>query len=431
MEVYILEKEIYEKLNDIKDLEDRVLLKGILNSVFSALENYTEERFEHLEKRVFDEIPYEEAKYNVYCTIMKRSKLDPTDDFMYPILKEDSIEKEYEVKDILMALRKNATEKMFKVFLKCDYLIFRDFIKNGSKFKGRIETNKKTHVAYFKVVKNDEYDEKIRMLYKSFINNNIKWTTINNPYIHKIADVILTGCEDEIDPEEEIIKIDVDFGEYSSYVEYDMVPLWNIKELQLKCGAFPTPCIDKVNYEHVIPTIKEGSDNGYLVNTNEREINYVVFRKDFIVISTDINESIKWDVLKIINCDEDKIPDYEYNLMTNKVKVNFSNKMSLEKRYTIKTKSELARVINSFEASKYLKFKEVILQDYTDSFDYEAYDVNDFIIDEIRDDNVKKRLILQFEPVDNENYLNKDILSFLVSEVSFLYPEYKCEGRLL
>ena len=48
MEVYILEKEIYEKLNDIKDLEDRVLLKGILNSVFSALENYTEERFNAL-----------------------------------------------------------------------------------------------------------------------------------------------------------------------------------------------------------------------------------------------------------------------------------------------------------------------------------------------------------------------------------------------
>ena len=135
--------------------------------------------------------------------------------------------------------------------------------------------------------------------------------------------------------------------------------------------------------------------------------------------------------MKIINCDEDKIPDYEYNLMTNKVKVNFSNKMSLEKRYTIKTKSELARVINSFEVSKYLRFKEVTLEDYVECNSNEAYDVNDFIIDEIRDDNVKKRLILQFEPVDKENYLNKDILSFLVSEVSFLYPEYKCEGRLL
>ncbi|MGN0145069.1 MAG: normocyte-binding protein [Clostridium sp.] len=426
-----MEDGIYEKLNDIKDLNDRILLKNILNSVFASLEDYTKERFDKLEKRVFDEIPYEEEKYNIYSTIVKRDKLDPTDDFMYPILKEDALEKEYEVKDILNALRKNTEEKMFKVFLKCDYLKFEEFIKNQTEFKGRIETDKKTHIAYFKVLKNSEYEEKIIMLYKSFINNNIKWTTINNPYIHKIADVILTGCEDEINPEEEIIKIGVDFGEYSRYVEYDMVPLWNIKELELKSNSFPTPCIDKVNYEHALATTKEGTQNGYLVDTKDRSINYVIFRKEAIVISTDISESVKWNVLKIVKCNESEIPDYKYGLMTNSVKVNFSNKMALEKRYTVKTKSELARIINSFEASKYLKFKEVVLEDYDYSSRNDSYDVNDFIIDEIRDDNVKKKLVLQFEPVNKENYLNKDILSFLVSEVSFLYPEYKCEGRLL
>lgn len=426
-----MDSRIHKKLNDIEDLNDRILLKGILNSVFSSLEDYTKERFDNLEKRVFDEIPYEEAKYNIYCTILNRHKLDPTDDFMYPIIKEDALEKEYEAKDILKSLRENTMEKIFKVFLKCDYLTFEDFLKNGSKFKGRIETNKKTHIAYFKVSRNIEYEQKVISLYKSFINNNIKWTTINNPYIHKIADVILNECEDEIDPEEEIVKIDVDFGEYSSYVKYDMVPLWNIKELKLKYGAFPTPCIDKVNYEHVLSTIKEGADNGYLVNTKEKHINYIMFRKEAIVISTNIDESIKWDILKIVNCEESKIPSYEYELMTNKVKVNFSNKISLEKRYTVKTKSELARVINSFESSRYLKFKEVVLEDFEDYAADETYDVNDFIIDEIRDDNVKRRLILQFEPVDKENYMNNDILSFLVSEVSFLYPEYKCEGILL
>lgn len=426
-----MDSRIHKKLNDIEDLNDRILLKGILNSVFSSLEDYTKERFDNLEKRVFDEIPYEEAKYNIYCTILNRHKLDPTDDFMYPIIKEDALEKEYEAKDILKSLRENTMEKIFKVFLKCDYLTFEDFLKNGSKFKGRIETNKKTHIAYFKVSRNIEYEQKVISLYKSFINNNIKWTTINNPYIHKIADVILNECEDEIDPEEEIVKIDVDFGEYSSYVKYDMVPLWNIKELKLKYGAFPTPCIDKVNYEHVLSTIKEGADNGYLVNTKEKHINYIMFRKEAIVISTNIDESIKWDILKIVNCEESKIPSYEYELMTNKVKVNFSNKISLEKRYTVKTKSELARVINSFESSRYLKFKEVVLEDFENYAADETYDVNDFIIDEIRDDNVKRRLILQFEPVDKENYMNNDILSFLVSEVSFLYPEYKCEGILL
>ena len=326
-----MDSRIHKKLNDIEDLNDRILLKGILNSVFSSLEDYTKERFDNLEKRVFDEIPYEEAKYNIYCTILNRHKLDPTDDFMYPIIKEDALEKEYEAKDILKSLRENTMEKIFKVFLKCDYLTFEDFLKNGSKFKGRIETNKKTHIAYFKVSRNIEYEQKVISLYKSFINNNIKWTTINNPYIHKIADVILNECEDEIDPEEEIVKIDVDFGEYSSYVKYDMVPLWNIKELKLKYGAFPTPCIDKVNYEHVLSTIKEGADNGYLVNTKEKHINYIMFRKEAIVISTNIDESIKWDILKIVNCEESKIPSYEYELMTNKVKVNFSNKISFPK----------------------------------------------------------------------------------------------------
>ena len=122
---------------------------------------------------------------------------------------------------------------------------------------------------------------------------------------------------------------------------------------------------------------------------------------------------------------------YEYEIMSNKVNVNFSNKISLENRYSIKTKNELARLINSFEVSKYLKFKDAVLEDYEDISCNETYDVNDFIIDEIRNENLKNKLILQFEPLDKANYLNNDILSFLVSEVSFIYPEYKCEGKLL
>ena len=122
---------------------------------------------------------------------------------------------------------------------------------------------------------------------------------------------------------------------------------------------------------------------------------------------------------------------YDYEIMSNKVNVNFSNKISLENRYSIKTKNELARLINSFEVSKYLKFKNAVLEDYEDINCNETYDVNDFIIDEIRNENLKNKLILQFEPLDKANYLNNDILSFLVSEVSFIYPEYKCEGKLL
>lgn len=36
-----MENGIYEKLNEIKDINDRILLKKIINSVFESLEEYS------------------------------------------------------------------------------------------------------------------------------------------------------------------------------------------------------------------------------------------------------------------------------------------------------------------------------------------------------------------------------------------------------
>ncbi|SDP16735.1 normocyte-binding protein [Clostridium gasigenes] len=426
-----MDNKIHEKLNEIKELGDRVLLKKIMNSVFSSLEEYSEDRFNQLEERVFNEVPYVKEKYNIYSTIIKRNKIDQTDDFLYPILSEDVEEKTYDTIKILKSIEEKKTSNMFKVFLKCDYLIFKEFISNNLNIKGVIETNKKVHEAYFKVVENKEYTDKVSRLYKSFINSNVTWTTVNNPYIHKIADIVLIGCKDKIENDESVIKIEVDFGEYNKYVEYDMVPLWNIKELKLKCNGFPMPCIDKINYEHNISIVKQGEKNGYLVDYENVDINYVTFTKESVIISSTTNETAFWNLWDIISGEENKTSKYEYELMTNKVNVNFSNKLAFQNPYTIKTKTELARVINSLKASKYLKFKDIKLEKNHLKKIKETYDVNDFIIDEIRDENIKKALILYFEPIDKDNYLNKDILSFLVSEIQFLYPEYECEGRLL
>ena len=133
----------------------------------------------------------------------------------------------------------------------------------------------------------------------------------------------------------------------------------------------------------------------------------------------------------VVSPDRKQNEKYKYELMTNEVNMNFANKLAFEKPYTIKTKTELARVINSFKASKKLIFNDVKLQENYEGELNQTYEINDFIIDEIRDENIKKVLILYFKPVNKENYLNNDILSFLVSEVQFLYPEYKCEGRLI
>lgn len=426
-----MDDRIYEKLNEIEDLNDRVLLKQIMNSVFESLEQYSKERLSELEKRVFNEVPYIKEKYNIYSTIVKRDKLDITDKFLHPILQEGAEEKVYDTSEILEALENNEAKKMFEIFLKCEYLIVKEFLKNNSTIKGVIETNKKVHEAYFKVVENKQYTDMVCKIYKSFINSNVAWTTINNPYIHKIANVVLVGCEDKIDGDEEITKIQVDFGEYNKYVEYNMVPVWNVKELRTTCKNFVVPCIDKVSHEHNISTEQEGKENGYLVAEENEAINYVTIAKDLVIINTNIDKKIAWNLWCIVSPSKRQNEKYEYELMSNEVNVDFANKLAFEKSYTIKTKTELARIINSFKASEHLIFKEVKLEDSHSEELKETYEVNDFIIDEIRDENTKKALILYFEPVNKENYLNKDILSFLVSEIQYIYPEYECEGRLI
>ena len=80
---------------------------------------------------------------------------------------------------------------MFKLFFKCDFTTYREILKVGKRVKGTIQTDAKLHEAYFEIVRNTEYIEKIEELYRGFINNNILWKTINSPYIYKMANVVL------------------------------------------------------------------------------------------------------------------------------------------------------------------------------------------------------------------------------------------------
>lgn len=425
-----MEDEIYEKLNKIESLEDRVLLKNVLNGVFTSLEEYTDKKIESIEDRVFSEIKYNKEKYNVFSGLIKRDNLDLTNDFLNPMLSSDLEEKEIETQVVLNALEREEELKLFKVFMKCDYLTLEEILNGDLKFKGVIETDKRIHEGYFKVKRNNEYKKVIEKLYESFINNNIPWSTINNPYIHKFLDVYIVSSKDTIEQDEKIIKIDVDFGEYSKFANYDMVPLWNIKKLTLKGSGFPVPCKDKINYEHTISVAKEGKENGYLVNLNKDDVNYVMFRDESIIVSSKDDTPQKWEILKIISSGVDKDKDYEFSLISNEININFSNKLLFKNPLNIRTKSELSRVINSYKASENLSFKELRLEDNNDSKD-ETFEVNDFIIDEIREEDIKRKMVLYFQPKDRYNYLNLDILSFLVSEVQLIYPEYKCVGKLI
>lgn len=60
----------------------------------------------------------------------------------------------------------------------------------------------------------------------------------------------------------------------------------------------------------------------------------------------------------------------------------------------------------------------------------QTYDMDDFITDEFRTHKNREVMLLRFGAIDPENYLNMDIISFLVTQAQKLFPEYVCRGVL-
>ncbi|GAB6088118.1 hypothetical protein [Alkaliphilus crotonatoxidans] len=426
-----MKEKIYDRINHIDHLKDRALFRELLNGVFIPLYEHSQEMYQALEKRVFDEIEYTRQNYSVYTTIVKKQDYDPIHYYLHPMLPEDVEERTYDLNHILEAMVEKREVRLFKVFLECDYLLFKELLEKQVDFEGQIETNQGSRKATFRLKENTQYWDRIEKLYQIFIRNNIPWTTINAPYVARIADVVLVSHEKEISKDEEIQGIKVDFGQYSQYVRYDMVPLWNIQRLTLKSTGFPFPCEDELNYEHSISLNGEGAEHGFLVEYENQDIKYIRHTKDSLLITAQRDEAQEWEVYKVVKQRASKIEKYEYELISNSKDISFVEKLSSYKGANVKTKAELIRIINSYEASKYLQFEDIKIIDRGVDDRQETYNMNSFIIDEIRDSTYGKRLILYFSPLKPGYFILRDLLSFIISEIQQIYPEYHCEGRLI
>ena len=99
---------VNKKIEKISELQDRVLLKKLIQSVFLSLEQYTKEKYNRIEERVFDEISVEREKYNIFSTICNKEELDETSESFYPMIADDVLEIKYDVESIRKALEVGA-----------------------------------------------------------------------------------------------------------------------------------------------------------------------------------------------------------------------------------------------------------------------------------------------------------------------------------
>jgi hypothetical protein len=425
-----MKEQIATKLNKISNLEDRLLLKNILNDVFLNLYEHSENMYQQLEDRVFSEMDGVSDAYDVYSAAVSRQKFDPVHYFLRPMDAADVAEIEYDLAGILSAETKDLP--LLQVFFSCEYELFSLIINGGRIFHGTILTDRGSIAAEFTLRLQQKYIRQIKRLYETFINNNVSWKTVNNPYAFRFAEVLLTNCQRLLEDGETVSEIQVDFEEYGQYVHYDIIPLWNIEELKLKSIGFPMPCEDKINFEHIVSLEKIGVEHGYLAAFPNSNISYVRRTKNDLVMAAPTEIKVVWDIMRVIRPSDRSLDENTYPLLSNAKRQAFSDSIAPKSLRVIRTAAELRRLISSFVST------EKIVLSRTDILPYHkdtqepitSYGMNCFIEDEIRRVDAQHRLVLYFSAEEKDNFVH-DLMSFVVSEVQLYYPDYKCEGVIL
>lgn len=420
---------ILEKLSKMEDLEQRKMLKDIMSSLFTNLVDYQEAAVNNLKDRIFSEVEDSEKKYDIYITISHKSDIDPVSEFLFPFFAEDTLEKKIDMKEIVNSISKKEQMKLFTVFMKCDYDTILK-INENRKYRGTIITGLSKYPITVRLVKNEDYINKIKSLYDIFQKNEIPWRTINNPYTNKFFDVLLDGCEGVLDEDEEIKEVIFDLEEYEEFKMIDIVPMWNIKRLVLKTDGFPMPTIDRLNFEHIISVRKMGNENGYLVEENDHKYRYIRRVEGELTIISPEEKAGAWDILMVSQQRDDTFKNNKFEVASNSRKISFINKFANKQTYIIRTKGEITRIVNSFEFSKYFEMQDIEIKSSPDA-NRKTYDMNYFISDDIRVGNDKKVMAIKFKRNTGETFITNDLLSFLVSEIQMYFPEYECEGVLI
>lgn len=425
-----MEEMIKKEISQISSLKERVVFKDVVERLFLALYETNQEMYRELESRIMDDLAFDLNRYQITVGIVERAYWDPSHHLLSPIRDGDTAIPAYELSEIALQLKEEGRSLVKTYFMESDHLEIQNLLAR-EKIAGKIYTDTGEYPAEFTVCRNERYLREICRLYEVFVSNGVPWQTVNAPYLYKFVDIYLVKLPEEMKQAQTILKIEPDLEEFVQWTHEDYLPIWNIRKMKMDSVGFPVPCEDHKSYEHTISIREYGNEHVYLID-DTTHIHSVRQIENKLVIMGEEPEARKWQVYMIKNGAIRRFERFTYPLMTNLRKDDFLERFGSRQGQRVRTEGELVRFIQGYGMEEYVSYEGFEILDRENSAEFpETYSMNSFILDEIREDTYKKRLVLRFRKKSTLEFLLRDIVSFLVSEVQLMYGEYMCEGRLL
>ena len=345
---------------------------------------------------------------------------------MFPIFAEDLEKTKVVALDMIDAVKRGEPFFLYTCMFAADYLTLKTLSQSSRRFKGTIEHEYGQTSAEFIVKPNDRYIKKAWELYEIAGLNYLPWRNLNLAYLFKMFDVYVAAIE-EWDDENEVREVTTDFEELADKVLYKPLPLWNIREVTIKGNSYPQPAVDRKFFEHYLYKTQFREGREYLLRKADSVVRNIRRQNGDLYIMCDDDLPADWQFYEFAT--DPKPVDYEYPLVDNAQNESFSSNMIEYFGQRIKTRTDMVRFFNSFKAAETVEFVDAKILDKRTAA--ETYSTEEFIDYEYRTGERAQTLEFSFRAKDKNFFLNRDVMSFLVTEAQHLFPEYRCVGKLV
>lgn len=411
---------IRERLREIGDLDERRFAKEVLLNGLGKVIQCMEQKYQNLEKRIYEEIEIAASQYETVMTIVEREHFDPVNQTLFPV-------EEWDLDDMALAEALSDGERIFlgTIFLEADDGRQEKFRKTGV-FPGYLR-EKETE---FFVYPAKRYQKAVEDLYQIFQDNHIPWRTIHTGYLDKFYDIYVKA-ENTADTESKkdlpswkdaVIR----FGEYEGLIRMNKIPLWNIQRLTFDSANFMLPCTDGITYEHEFSLAERDRQGGYLIQCNE-DILEIRHEKEKIRIRSSKEIFTGWKALYLNQYPTVRSLDYDAPLLTNHRKDSFIRRYAQKNGRRLMTKSDLFRRIMELDIREFIEITGYEICSATERYPM-VPGMDWFVRDELFPLDSRRVLLLKFEEKQPGHYLNGSMVRFAVSQIQSEISEYRCVG---
>lgn len=416
---------VRERMPQLDNLDNRELFKRIVGNLTLDMYKHIKDEYDALEKRVFDEAPKATRMPNLITCVVERDRYDLTDENLFPMFTEDLDDVKVNAAEMIAAVKAGKEFRLYTCLIKADYLTLKD-LTTERRFTGTIEHEYGTTAAQFIFRPNDRYRKKAEELYEVAALNYLPWRSLNTAYLFKLFDVCVVAI-DEWDDETEVVKVTADFEELAEKILYKPLPIWNAKPVVIKGNSYPQPAIDRKYFEHYLYAKQFRPGREYLLHHSDAVIRNIRRQGGDMFIICDSDTPSDWHFYEFATAPDPA--NYDEPLISNEQDETFSRNLIEYFGQRIKTRTEMTRFFKSFKVSEHLSFVDAKIVDRPTR--RQTYSTEEFIDYEFRTGERLNALEFSFRAADENFYLNRDIMSFLVTEIQHIFPEYLCVGKLV